>query len=88
MLDDLGGDTRNVLLTFARVRATLSTGRIKSRTAATDWALARLPPEHRPVLEHARQLCLRCSYSEERRRDRCRSWGGRAARPGAGRRTR
>ncbi|CAM5287036.1 aminoglycoside adenylyltransferase domain-containing protein [Streptomyces pilosus] len=68
MLDDLDGDTRNVLLIFARVWATRSTGRITSKTAAADWALFRLPPGHRPVLEHARQLYLHCSYSEERRR--------------------
>ncbi|OON77990.1 nucleotidyltransferase domain-containing protein [Streptomyces tsukubensis] len=31
--------------------------------------LGGLPPEHRPVLDHARQLCLNCRYSEE-------SWSG------------
>ncbi|MCL3998932.1 aminoglycoside adenylyltransferase family protein [Streptomyces lavenduligriseus] len=65
LLDDLDSDTRNVLLTLARIWTTLATGQIKSKDAAADWALARLPPEHRPVLEHARQLYLDCSYSEE-----------------------
>ncbi|KAF3463426.1 aminoglycoside adenylyltransferase family protein [Streptomyces sp. Tu 3180] len=65
LLDDLDGDTRNVLLTFARIWTTLGTGRIRPKDAAADWALARLPPEHRPVLEHARQLYLNCRYSEE-----------------------
>ncbi|MFJ8545332.1 aminoglycoside adenylyltransferase family protein [Streptomyces sp. NPDC093586] len=65
LLDDLDGDTRNVLLTFARIWTTLATGRIESKDAAADWVLARLPPEHRPVLEHSRQLYLTCSYSEE-----------------------
>ncbi|MFH9332224.1 aminoglycoside adenylyltransferase family protein [Streptomyces althioticus] len=65
LLDNLDGDTRNVLLTFARIWTTLATGRIRSKDAAADWALARLPPEHRPVLEHARQLYLNCRYSEE-----------------------
>jgi hypothetical protein len=32
---------------------------------AADWALARLPPEHRPVLAHAQRLYLRSRYSEE-----------------------
>jgi predicted nucleotidyltransferase len=65
LLDDLDGDTRNVLLTFARIWTTLATGQIRSKDAAADWVLARLPPEHRPALEHARQLYLNCSYSEE-----------------------
>ncbi|MGV9416333.1 aminoglycoside adenylyltransferase family protein [Streptomyces sp. NPDC003674] len=65
LLDGLDSDTRNVLLTFARIWSTLATGQIKSKDAAADWALARLPPEHRPVLEHARQLYLHCPYSEE-----------------------
>ncbi|MFB8241250.1 aminoglycoside adenylyltransferase family protein [Kitasatospora purpeofusca] len=69
LLDDLEGDTRNVLLTLARIWSTLATGRISSKDTAADWALARLPPEHRPVLAHARQLYLDCSYAEE-------SWSG------------
>jgi predicted nucleotidyltransferase len=65
LLDDLDSDTRNVLLTFARIWTTLATGQIKSKDAAADWALAQLPPEHRAALEHARQLYLDCTYSEE-----------------------
>ncbi|WP_097873592.1 aminoglycoside adenylyltransferase family protein [Streptomyces sp. ms184] len=65
LLDDLEGDTRNVLLTFARIWATLATGRIMPKDAAADWAVGQLPPEHRAVLEHARQLYLNCSYKEE-----------------------
>ncbi|GGV87415.1 nucleotidyltransferase [Streptomyces griseoloalbus] len=65
LLDELDSDTRNVLLTFARIWTTLATGRIRSKDAAADWALAQLPPEHRAVLEHARQLYLDCPYSEE-----------------------
>ncbi|MFD4591150.1 aminoglycoside adenylyltransferase family protein [Streptomyces rubiginosohelvolus] len=65
VLDDLEGDTRNVLLTFARIWATLATGRIMPKDAAADWAVGQLPPEHRAVLEHARQLYLNCSYTEE-----------------------
>ncbi|MFJ8184548.1 aminoglycoside adenylyltransferase family protein [Streptomyces sp. NPDC096105] len=66
LLDDLDSDTRNVLLTLARVWATLATGRILPKDAAAGWALPRLPPEQRPVLEHARQLYLNSSYAEER----------------------
>ncbi|MCI4062593.1 aminoglycoside adenylyltransferase family protein [Micromonospora sp. R77] len=65
LLDDLTGDTRNVLLTFARIWTTIATGEIRSKDAAADWALGHLPPEHRPVLEHARDLYLHRTYSEE-----------------------
>lgn len=65
LLDDLDSDTRNVLLTFARIWTTLATGQITSKDAAAEWALAQLPPELRPALEHARQLYLDCPYSEE-----------------------
>ncbi|MGW6914383.1 aminoglycoside adenylyltransferase family protein [Kitasatospora sp. NPDC054939] len=65
LLADLEGDTRNVLLTLARVWTTLATGGITTKDAAADWALARLPPEHRPVLEHARNLYLTCHYQDE-----------------------
>ncbi|WP_436850479.1 aminoglycoside adenylyltransferase family protein [Streptomyces griseoloalbus] len=65
LLADLDGDTRNVLLTLARTWTTLATGRIRSKDAAADWALARLPPQHRPALEHARRLYLDFHYGEE-----------------------
>lgn len=65
LLDGLDGDTRNVLLTFARIWTTLATGRILPKDTAADWALDRLPPEHRPVIEHARSLYLDCRYEEE-----------------------
>ncbi|MFC6931040.1 DUF4111 domain-containing protein [Actinomadura yumaensis] len=65
LLDELDSDTRNVLLTFARIWTTLATGQIRSKDAAAEWALAQLPLEHRPVLEYARQLYLNYRYSEE-----------------------
>lgn len=65
LLADLDDDTRNVLLTFARIWATLGTGEIKSKDTAADWALTRLPREHRAVLQHAKELYLRRRYSEE-----------------------
>ncbi|SDM70357.1 streptomycin 3-adenylyltransferase [Streptomyces sp. cf386] len=58
LLAELDSDTRNVLLTLARIWTTLETGAIRSKDAAADWALARLPAEHRPVLAHARALYL------------------------------
>ncbi|WP_442819584.1 aminoglycoside adenylyltransferase family protein [Streptomyces sp. NBC_00841] len=65
LLAELDEDTRNVLLTLARIWTTLATGEIKPKDAAADWALARLPPQHRPVLEHARNLYLTCHYQDE-----------------------
>ncbi|WP_434975127.1 aminoglycoside adenylyltransferase domain-containing protein [Streptomyces collinus] len=37
----------------------------QSKDAAAGWALAQLPLEHRPALQHARQLYLDCPYSKE-----------------------
>ncbi|WP_049575742.1 aminoglycoside adenylyltransferase family protein [Streptomyces sp. SBT349] len=73
LLGDLDADTRNVLLTLARVWTTLATGEIRPKDAAATWALARLPPEHRPVLEHARELYLTRQYAEESWSDRLRA---------------
>lgn len=54
VMDDLDIDTRNVLLTLARVWTTLATGAIRSKDGAADWALERVPVGHRAVLELAR----------------------------------
>ena len=51
---DIATDTRNVLLTFARIWATVVTGTIRSKDAAADWALNRLPDQYRPALARAR----------------------------------
>ena len=58
LLADLDDDTRNVVLTLARIWATLATGEIRAKDAAADWALARLPRDDRPVLERAREAYL------------------------------
>lgn len=55
---DLESDTRNVILTFARIWTSLATGIINSKGAAANWALERLPNEHRPVLTRARAIYL------------------------------
>lgn len=65
LLSDLVADTRNVLLTLARIWATVATGQVMSKDSAAGWALRRLPAEHRPVLEHARALYLTTSYTAE-----------------------
>lgn len=56
LLEDLDSDTRNVLLTFARIWATVVTGEISSKDAAAAWALDRLAPEDRQPLEQARTM--------------------------------
>lgn len=58
LLGDLAWDTRNVILTLARIWMTLATGAIGSKTAAADWVLERLPETHRPVLLRAREIYL------------------------------
>ncbi len=56
LLADLPTDTRNVLLTFARIWTTVATGEIRSKDDAADWVLDRVPVEHRAVLRHARAI--------------------------------
>ncbi|MFD7511835.1 aminoglycoside adenylyltransferase family protein [Streptomyces sp. NPDC059853] len=65
LIRELAEDTRNVLLTLARIWSTLATGVIRPKDEAADWALARLAPEHRPALEHARDLYRTRHYADE-----------------------
>jgi streptomycin 3"-adenylyltransferase len=65
LLEDLPGDTRNVVLTLARIWSTLATGTIRSKDAAAAWALPHLAPRFRPVLDHARHLYLTQTYQDE-----------------------
>jgi predicted nucleotidyltransferase len=58
LLADLDDDTRNVILTLARIWSTVATGAIRSKDAAADWALERLPDEQRAVLARARAIYL------------------------------
>lgn len=58
LMGGLATDTRNVLLTLARVWTTLATGDIRSKDAAAEWAVERLPAGHRPVLARARAVYL------------------------------
>jgi streptomycin 3"-adenylyltransferase len=70
LLGFLDGDEGNVVLTFARIWTTLATGIIRSKDAAADWALPRLPPEHRAVLAHVDHVLAEI--------DRLRAQGGEA----------
>lgn len=54
LMTDLDADTRNVLLTLARILTTVETGEIVSKDAAADFVLGRLPDQHRAVLARAR----------------------------------
>ena len=58
LLADLDSDTANVLLTLARIRATLEAGTFMPKDEAADRELDRLPEEHRPPLVRARAIYL------------------------------
>jgi streptomycin 3"-adenylyltransferase len=58
LLDDLETDTRNVILTLARIWTTLATGDIRPKDAAADWVTKRLPENLRAVLARARAIYL------------------------------
>jgi len=58
LMADLDHDTRNVLLTLARIWMTLSTGVVGAKDEAARWAGERLPVERRGVLGRARGAYL------------------------------
>ena len=53
---NIESDTRNVILTLARIWSMVATGVIRSKDAAADWVFDRLPEAHRPVLAPARAI--------------------------------
>ncbi|NLX08162.1 MAG: DUF4111 domain-containing protein [Chloroflexi bacterium] len=55
---DLASDTRNVLLTFARIWSTVVTDAIRSKPDVAAWALDRLPAAYQPVMQRARAICI------------------------------
>lgn len=55
---DLEHDTRNVLLTFARIWSTLATDAIRSKPAAVDWVIKHLPEVYQPVMQRAKAICM------------------------------
>jgi predicted nucleotidyltransferase/N-acetylglutamate synthase-like GNAT family acetyltransferase len=54
---DLEHDTRNVLLTYARIWSTLATDEIRSKSAAADWVIQHLPHIYQPVMQRAKAIC-------------------------------
>ncbi len=58
LMADLNSDTRNVLLTYARIWSTLETDTIRSKPAAADWVIDRLPENYRPVMSRAKAICI------------------------------
>jgi hypothetical protein len=58
LVDDIDWDTRNVVLTLARIWSGVVTRAIQSKDAAADWVLPRLASEHRAVLARARGIYL------------------------------
>ena len=64
LMSDLADDTRNVLLTLARIWTTVATGQIHSKDEAADWVLPRLPEADRPTLARARDLYRTGGYGD------------------------
>lgn len=58
LVADLEHDTRNVLLTFARIWSTLETDTIRSKPAAADWAINHLSKKFQPVMKRAKSICM------------------------------
>lgn len=56
--NDLEHDTRNVLLTYARIWSTVETNEIRSKPAATDWVINHSPEIYQPVIKRAKSICL------------------------------
>nr|HAT8715050.1 DUF4111 domain-containing protein [Legionella jordanis] len=58
LTEDLEHDTRNVLLTYARIWSTLKTNAIRSKPAAADWAIPNLPEAQQVVMRRAKAICV------------------------------
>ena len=50
---ELSSDTRNVLLTLARIWRTVETDSISSKQRAAEWAVRRLPKHYEPIMRRA-----------------------------------
>lgn len=64
LVADLDHDTRNVLLTLARMWTTTATGAIRSKDDAAQWAAGRLPLPGRQLLDRARALYLEGGWGD------------------------
>ncbi|MFI4957485.1 MAG: aminoglycoside adenylyltransferase family protein [Gammaproteobacteria bacterium] len=58
LISNLDSDTRNVLLTLARIWTTCGTKKLFSKPDAADWAIERLPVEHQTVMQRAKAICI------------------------------
>lgn len=58
VLNDLGWDTRNVLLTLARIWSTVETDTIRSKADAAKWTINKLPKKYGPILVRAKSILL------------------------------
>lgn len=58
------GEERNILLALARIWFSASTGDIVSKDVAAAWAVRRLPPPYRSLVEHAAAAYLRGEEDE------------------------
>jgi Aminoglycoside adenylyltransferase, C-terminal domain len=56
LIADIHSDTRNVVLTLTRIWHSVVAGGVLTKDAAAEWALPRLPPEHRSVLARAHDI--------------------------------
>lgn len=54
---NLEDDTRNVLLTYARIWCTLETDTIRSKPAAADWVMHHLSIAYQSVMQRAKAIC-------------------------------
>lgn len=58
LTDELEDDTRNVLLTLARIWSTLVTNKIRPKPDAADWVIERLPSKYQQVMKRAKSICI------------------------------
>lgn len=58
LITSIKGDERNVILTLARMWVTASSGEIRSKDLAAEWAIPQLPYEHAILLDKARKAYL------------------------------
>lgn len=58
LMNDIDWDTRNVLLTLARVWSTIETDAIRSKVDAANWAIEKLPADFKKVLMRAKSILL------------------------------
>jgi len=56
--EDWADDERNIILALARIWYTAVTKEIASKADAAAWLLARIEPQFRPILNHARAIYL------------------------------